>query len=134
MSLADSLRGAIRTKLPEELFKDVLPQDKSVVENILLVLGEYTGLDISRSSLEKIDSGYSITIPIIGEKDINLSDLRNVESYSPARVIDLRVQMKTNRNLLKLLIGDENRKVMVAECDVVRVRKRRRWFSWGPNE
>lgn len=112
----------------------MLPQDKSVVENILLVLGEYTGLDISRSSLEKIDSGYSITIPIIGEKDINLSDLRNVESYSPARVIDLRVQMKTNRNLLKLLIGDENRKVMVAECDVVRVRKRRRWFSWGPNE
>ena len=131
MSLAESLRGAIRTRLPDELFKEVLLQDKSVVENILLVLAEYTSVDISRSQLEKVDGGYSVTVPISGDSEINLSDLRNVESYSPARVIDLRVQMKANRNNIKLIIADENRKVMVAECDVVRVRKRRRWFSWG---
>lgn len=131
MSLANSLRAAIRTRVPEEALKDVLAHDRAVVENIILVLSEYTSLDIARTQVDKKDQVYIVSVPITADCDISLCDLRHVENFSPARIIDMRVQVKASRNAVCVTIGDETRQAMVAECDVVRVRKRRRWFSWG---
>lgn len=131
MSLVDSLRGAIRTRLPDETLKICQPHDRQVVENVILVLCEYTSLDISRAHVDRRDNDktYVVTIPVTTDMDVSLSDLRQVESFSPSRVLDLRVCMKTKGNHVQVVIADETHQVLVAECDVLRVRKRRRW--WG---
>lgn len=128
MSLADSLRNAIRQRIPDDVLHKCLPHDRAVVENAVYVLSECSQhISLERLSIEKQGNTYIVCVPMTGEFEMGLADLRQVENYSPARVLDLRVCVSPSSNCVKLVIGDETRQALVSECDIVRVRKRRRW-------
>ena len=130
MSLAESLRCAIRVRIPEAVLAICEARDRSVVENIVTVLAEHLRVNLALTSIEHDKNTYLITLPLAPDAQVCLADLRQVEAYSPARVLDLRVVMKSNQpSVVRCVIGDESAPVLVAETDVVRVTKRRRW--WG---
>ena len=133
MSLALSLRNAIRTRVPDEIMAKVSSNDKQMMENVIAVLCEYViSIDISRMTIERNKDTYTVCIPIDKPIELSLADLREVENYNPARVLDMRVCVSAGvgTSAIRLCVADENRKVMVSECDVVRIRKRRRWWEW----
>ena len=81
------------------------------------------------STLEVKPRGYSVSVPISNDMQISLLDLRQVETYSPARVLDLRIVVKNGQTAtLQILIANEKSVVMVQDTDVLRITKRRRWW------
>jgi hypothetical protein len=129
MSLSESLRSAIRTRIPSSLLMQCDVNDRIVVENVLTVLGEYTKINLNTCTVDIKENGYLITIPIQGDMEISLVELRTVESYSPARVMDIRVAIKNHTNcVLQIMIANEKSPVIVQETDVLRITKRRRWW------
>ena len=129
MSLSDSLRSAIRQRIPESVLSVCEVADRIVIENILTVLAESTKININMSTLEVKPRGYCVSVPISNDMQISLLDLRQVETYSPARVLDLRIVIKNGQTAtLQILVANEKSVVMVQDTDVLRITKRRRWW------
>lgn len=130
-SLADSLRTAHRARIPEGVMSICDARDRAVVENIITLVGEVAGLNIAHAALVREKQTYIVTMPLPTDAEISLADLRQVESYSPARVVDLRLAQRSNHPaVLRCVIADESAPVLVSETDVLRVTKRKRWWDF----
>lgn len=134
MSLAESLRAAVRVRVPEAVLGVCDKHDRTVVENIITVLGEHLPVNLAQAAIERKGNTYVVSLPLPPDSEVSLTDLRQIEAYSPARVLDIRTTLRSNQTpVVKCIVGDENSPVVVAETDVVRVTKRRRWWntSWS---
>lgn len=126
MSLQNMLTSSIRQRIPDSVFAQCLPNDREVVENILTVVQQcFPVVSVAGASVERQAKVYIITIPLPQCK-IHLHHLRAIESYSPARVADVRVSIVSNGSacMLELIVNDETAPISTSEVDIVRVRKR----------
>lgn len=128
-SLAHSLRSAVRARIPEATLSVCNLKDRMVVENIVTLLAESMHLNVTQTAIVRDKQTYKITIPMPRETDLSLSDLRQVEAYSPARIMDISVLVRSGSpSLIRCVVNDESAPVLVSETDVLRVTKRRRWW------
>ena len=62
------------------------------------------------------------------EAKISLTSMRNIQNFSPARILDVKAQLAANTLYLQLEITDTHTRLTCVELDVLRVRKRKRVF------
>jgi hypothetical protein len=104
------------------------PEDRVLVENILLVAqAELEILNLASTTVVVSESIVRVSCALAGPSPlVALSNMRCVQAYSPARVLDVCAVLQENRLLLVIDVHDRNTRITASEIDVVRLVKRRR--------
>jgi hypothetical protein len=127
-SLGALLQKDLNNEVPESALAQLAPEDRVLVENILLVAqAELEILNLASTTVVRSDGVIRISCTLAGPSPlVSLSTMRSVQAYSPARVRDLRAVLQDNRLLLVIDVHDRLARVTASEVDVVRLVKRRR--------
>ena len=127
-SLGALLQKDLNNEVPESALAQRAPEDRVLVENILLVAqAELEILNLASTTVVLSDGVIRISCTLAGPSPlVSLSTMRSVQAYSPARVRDLRAVLQDNRLLLVIYVHDRLARVTASEVDVVRLVKRRR--------
>jgi len=127
-SLGALLQKDLNNEVPETALAQLAPEDRILVENVLLVAqAELEILNLASTTVVLSDGVIRVSCTLAGPSPlVSLSTMRTVQAYSPARVRDLRAVLQDNRLLLVIDIHDRLARVTASEVDVVRLVKRRR--------
>ena len=127
-SLGALLQKDLNNEVPESALAQLAPEDRVLVENVLLVAqAELEILNLASTSAVPADGGIRVTCALAGPSPlVSLSAMRSVQAYSPARVRDLRAVLQDSRLVLVIDVHDRLARVTASEVDVVRLVKRRR--------
>ena len=127
-SLGAMLQKDSKNEVPESVLTQLPPEDRVLVENILLVAqAELEILNLASTTVVSSESIVRVSCALAGPSPlVALSNMRCVQAYSPARVRDVRAVLQENRLLLVIDVHDRNARVTASEIDVVRLVKRRR--------
>ena len=127
-SLGALIHKDFNNEVPESALAQLAPEDRVLVENILLVAqAELEILNLASTTVVLSDGVIRISCTLAGPSPlVSLSTMRSVQAYSPARVRDLRAVLQDNRLLLVIDVHDRLARVTASEVDVVRLVKRRR--------
>jgi hypothetical protein len=127
-SLGAMLQKDSKNEVPESVLAQLPPEDRVLVENLLLVAqAELEILNLASTTVVASESIVRVSCALAGPSPlVALSNMRCVQAYSPARVRDVRAVLQENRLLLVINVHDRNARVTASEIDVVRLVKRRR--------
>jgi hypothetical protein len=127
-SLGAMLQKDSKNEVPESVLAQLPPEDRVLVENILLVAqAEFEILNLAITTVVASEIIVRVSCALAGPSPlVALSNMRCVQAYSPARVRDVRAVLQENRLLLVIDVHDRNARVTASEIDVVRLVKRRR--------
>jgi hypothetical protein len=127
-SLGAMLQKDSKNEVPESVLAQLAPEDRVLVENLLLVAqAELEILNLASTTVVASESIVRVSCALAGPSPlVALSNMRCVQAYSPARVRDVRAVLQENRLLLVIDVHDRNARVTASEIDVVRLVKRRR--------
>jgi hypothetical protein len=127
-SLGAMLQKDSKNEVPESVLAQLAPEDRVLVENLLLVAqAELEILNLASTTVVASESIVRVSCALAGPSPlVALSNMRTVQSYSPARVRDVRAVLQENRLLLVIDVHDRNARVTASEINVVRLVKRRR--------
>ena len=91
-SLGSLLQKDLNNEVPESALAQLAPEDRVLVENILLVAqAELEILNLASTTVVLSDCVIRISCTLAGPSPlVSLSTMRSVQAYSPARVRDLR--------------------------------------------
>ena len=125
-SLGAMLQKDSKNEVPESVLAQLPPEDRVLVENILLVAqAELEILNLASTTVVASESIVRVSCALAGPSPlVALSNMRCVQAYSPARVRDVRAVLQENRLLLVIDVHDRNARVTASEIDVVRLVKR----------
>lgn len=124
MSLQTILSANTRQKIPESVLDVCLPNDRCIVENVLCAVQQLLPVVSAASAVvERVGKAYRISFEL-NDVSVALSDMRSIEAYSPSRIADIYVTVRSGAATLRIVVNDESAPVRVSEVDVVRVRKR----------
>jgi hypothetical protein len=127
-SLGALIHKDFNNEVPESALAQLAPEDRVLIENILLVAqAELEILNLPSTTVVTSDGLVRVSCALAGPSPIvSLSTMRSVQAYSPARVRDLRAVLQDNRLVLVIDVHDRLARVTASEVDVVRLVKRRR--------
>ena len=127
-SLGAMLQKDSKNEVPESVLAQLAPEDRVLVENLLLVAqAELEILNLASTTVVASESIVRVSCALAGPSPlVALSNMRCVQAYSPARVRDVCAVLQENRLLLVIDVHDRNARVTASEIDVVRLVKRRR--------
>lgn len=129
-SLGVLLNKDCQNEVPASVLAQVPLSDRVLVENILLVAqAELEILNLASTTVVESGGLLRISCTCAGPSPVvSLCNMRTMQSYSPARVRDVRAVLSDNRLQLVIEVHDANTRVTVSELEVVRVTKKRRFF------
>lgn len=129
-SLGAMLHKDSNNEVSEAVLAQLPPEDRVLVENILLVAqAELEILNLASTTVVISEGAVRVSCTLVGPSPlVALSSMRTVQAYSPARVRDVRAVLHENRLLLVIDVHDRNARVTASEIDVVRLVKRRRFL------
>lgn len=129
-SLGAMLNKDSNNEVSEAVLAQLPPEDRVLVENILLVAqAELEILNLASTTVVISEGAVRVSCTLVGPSPlVALSSMRTVQAYSPARVRDVRAVLHENRLLLVIDVHDRNARVTASEIDVVRLVKRRRFL------
>jgi hypothetical protein len=127
-SLGALIHKDFNNEVPESALAQLAPEDRVLIENILLVAqAELEILNLPSTTVVTSDGLVRVSCALAGPSPIvSLSTMRSVQAYSPARVRDLCAVLQDNRLVLVIDVHDRLARVTASEVDVVRLVKRRR--------
>jgi hypothetical protein len=127
-SLGAMLQKDLKNEVPESVLTQLPPEDRVLVENLLLVAqAELEILNLASTTVVASEGSVRVSCTLAGPSPlVALSSMRTVQAYSPARVRDVRAVLQENRLLLVIDVHDRTARVTASEIDVVRLVKRRR--------
>lgn len=129
-SLTAMIQKGIQNEVPQSVLEQCPVDDKVLIENILLLAQlELEVLNLASTTITSEAGKVLIKCALAGnEARISLTSMRNIQNFSPARILDVKAQMLANTLYLQLEISDANTRLTCVELDVLRVRKRKRVF------
>lgn len=129
MSLSAILEKNVVNTVPDALLEKCDKDDRTVVENVLLVAqAAIESLNLSSASVTLKNKSIHLYVPICGTNvSVSLHDLQCIQTSCPARVADLKVQCQVNQCLLVVVITDGTSKIQTDQIEVVRIAKKRRF-------
>ena len=127
MSLNSMLQKQLHNAVPEEVLRQCPEADRTLVENILrLAQAELVVLNLASTIVliegRKIILKCTLTGPT---PTLSLSSMRSLQSYSPARVLEVKAMGHDGSLLLVIEISDGTCRVSVSELEIVRICKKR---------
>ena len=123
------LQNGAANSVPDEVLQKCANDDRLVVENILLVAQtEINTLNLASTTLvidkHRITARCAFTGP---EPRVTLSQLRAIETYSPARVADIHVSLSNGMLHLVIVISDSTCRITSSQTEIIRVARKRRF-------
>jgi hypothetical protein len=129
LSLGKTLASVMRRGVPEQAFEACALADRLLLENVAhLAQQAVPELDVTRAAVRLDKDVYVLRIPAsISEVTVDLSQLREIEAYSPFRIVQVGVKLEKEGASVEVRVATENRPLAFSEVDIVRITKRRRF-------
>lgn len=126
-TLGHAIANVMRRTIPEHTLLNVPESDKVLLQNIVhLVQDSIAEVNVSLMEVEKGSEMYNIRLPMSMRTFIvTLEQLRQIQTYSPARIADVSVVLTGDAPYITLRVTTETRPLMYSEVDIIRIRKRR---------
>ena len=126
-TLGHVIANVMRRTIPEHTLFGVSESDKILLQNIVhLVQDSIAEVNVSLMEVEKGNEMYNIRLPMSMRTFIvTLEQLRQIQTYSPARIADVSVVLTGDAPYITLRVTTETRPLMYSEVDIIRIRKRR---------
>jgi hypothetical protein len=121
-----SLATVLRRGVPEHALACAAAADRALLENVALLAQQVVPeLDLTRAQADKSGETYTLRLPWSGgDVAVSLASLREIESYSPFRIVDVCVRGGENACVV-VQVATENRRIEFTEVDIVRLKRRR---------
>ena len=130
LSLGAMLQQGVNNTVPDSVLEQCPEADRMLCENVLMVAqAEIEVLNLASTVFAVNGSTITMTCTVQGqEPSVSFSQLRSIQSYSPARVRDTTIGLHGNTLVLKIVIADSTTRVTASDTEIIRVvRKRRLW-------
>jgi len=126
-TLGHAIAQVMRRTIPEHTLCNVPDSDKVLLQNIVhLVQDAIPEVNVTLMELDKSADQYTIRLPLSARTFmLSLEQLRQIQTYSPARVSDVLVGAATDTPQLMVRVTTEARPLQYSEIDIIRIRKRR---------
>jgi hypothetical protein len=126
-TLGHAIAQVMRRTIPEHTLCNVPEADKVLLQNIVhLVQDAIPEVNVTQMELDKGAEQYSIRVPFATRSFVlSLDQLRQIQTYSPARISDVLVGSSADAPQLTIRVTTEARPVQYTEVDIIRIRKRR---------
>ncbi len=128
LSLEKTLATVMRRRVPEHVFQLCAAQDRGFLENIVHLAQQVVPeLNITLADAHKHGDVYVVRLPAsTTEISVHLSQLREIEAYSPFRILEVGVKFAADGASVVIRVATENRPIAFSEVDIVRISKRGR--------
>lgn len=122
----------------EKYMSEVLPEDKTLVGNVMEVLYETMkgklGTVRRDVSCKKINSGYELELPLEppceGEDIlVRYDDFVNIWEVSQVRVRDVGIRVNTGKSFIFVIVLDHKQDLIVEDTTILRIRKKRKMMG-----
>lgn len=125
-SLEKTLACVMRRGVPEEALAGCAAADRALLENVAYLAQQVVPeVDLTQASVERAGEVYALTVPWSAcEVRVTLGQMKEIEAYSPFRVLDVSVRGGEGACLV-VRVGTEARPLQVSEVDIVRIKRRR---------
>ena len=126
-TLGHAIAQVMRRTIPQHTLCNVPPADKVLLQNIVhLVQDAIPEVDVTKMELDKSADLYSIRLPFSARTFmLSLEQLRQIQTYSPARISDVLVGSSSEAPQLTIRVTTEAKPLLFSEIDIIRIRKRR---------
>lgn len=127
-SLQKTINSVMRRSAPERLLQSVNESDKMMLENIMHLAQEtIPQIDLTMTDMTKTNDVFVLCLHV-AERDlvISLQQLRSIQAYSPARILDVQVAVMPLAVTVLVRVASEAANIMYSEVDVIRITKRTR--------
>jgi hypothetical protein len=126
-TLGHAIAQVMRRTIPEHTLCNVPEADKVLLQNIVhLVQDAIPEVNVTQMELEKSADQYTIRLPFSARAFmLSLEQLRQIQTYSPARISDVLVGSTADAPQLTVRVTTEARPMQYSEIDIIRIRKRR---------
>ena len=129
LSLGKTLASVMRRGVPEQAFEACAAHDRLLLENVAhLAQQAVPELDVTRAAVRMDKDVYVLRIPAsTSEITVDLSQLREIEAYSPFRIVQVGAKLEKEGASVEVRVATENRPLAFSEVDIVRITKRKRF-------
>ena len=126
-TLGHAIAQVMRRTIPQHTLCNVPEADKVLLQNIVhLVQDAIPEVDVTQMELDKSADQYSIRLPFSARTFmLSLEQLRQIQTYSPARISDVLVGSNAEAPHLTIRVTTEAKPLLFSEIDIIRIRKRR---------
>lgn len=122
------MNSVMRRCAPERMLHALNESDKTLLENIMHLAQEtIPQIDLTCTEMTKTPDVFCLRLHLSNrEALISLQQLRSIQAYSPARILDLQVAVLPETVQVLVRVASETSNIMYSEVDVIRITKRTR--------
>ena len=126
-SLERTLATVMRRGLEPHALACAAAADKMVLENLALLVQQVVPeVNATAADVSKQGEVYTLRMPASSaELRVSFAQLREIESYSPYRILDICVRCGGEHASVVVQLATENRAMVFSETDIVRIKRRR---------
>jgi hypothetical protein len=131
MSLEKNIAAVMRRRVPEHVFLHIPAHDRPFIENIICLAQQTVQeLNVTLTDIQKSNDTYVIRIPCSGlDTVIGIAQLRDIEAYSPFRILDVGIKCASDSHALTVRVGTEQRAIQASQVDIIRISNKRTRFD-----
>lgn len=128
LSLNSMLQRELKNEVPDAVLQQCPEADRVLAENVLRVAqAELVVLNLASTTVSVEGRKITLKCMMTGPSpSVSLSSMRNLQAYSPGRVLDLRTMLHEGHLFLLIDLSDSLTRISTTELEVVRVIKKRR--------
>lgn len=122
------MNSVMRRCAPERLLHALNDSDKTLLENIMHLAQEtIPQIDLTAAEMTRTPDVFCLRLHLSNrEAVISLQQLRSIQAYSPARILDVQVAVLPETVQVLVRVASETADIMYSEVDVIRITKRTR--------
>jgi hypothetical protein len=126
-SLERTLATVLRRGLEPHALACAGAADRALLENIALLAQQTVPeVNLTAADVSKQGEVYTLRMPAsTPELRVSLAQLRDIESYSPFRIVDICVRGGGEHASVVVQVATEARAIVFSETDIVRIKRRR---------
>jgi hypothetical protein len=127
-TLEKTMNSVMRRCAPERLLHALNDSDKTLLENIMHLAQEtIPQIDLTATEMTRTPDVFCLRLNLSDrEVLVSLQQLRLIQAYSPARILDLQVAVLPETVHVVVRVASETSNIMYSEVDVIRITKRTR--------
>lgn len=128
LSLHAMLQKGINNDIPESVLEQCPETDRVMIENLLRIAqAELVVLNLAGTSINVEGHKTVIRCPLTGPSpSVSLSSMRSLQTYSPARVSEVRTLLLDGQLNIAFEVCDFSTRIGTSEYEIVRITKRHR--------
>ena len=122
------LHKDMQNEVPESVLNHCPESDKVLVENLLrLAQAELSVLNLASTTIVAEGKKTVVRCALTGPTpSVSLSNMRALQAYSPARVVEVRIALQEGSMMLVFDVCDSSVRMSTTELEIVRITKRHR--------